>query len=148
MIEIVKADRGRDEKARRKTAPKSGMLSSRPSAFASELASSISFDFEGPVEQLMADLKEQEREFLDKQSHYELEKYKALVKKILKIIIDEGLQTTSLKKKRRDMADYTIVNEINAKLTDMTAAVIKSNRAFNLLKTIEEIRGLILDLAS
>lgn len=148
MIEILKTDQSREDKTRRKKSGRADSLSTRRSDFASELSSSIAFDFEGPIDHLMDDLKNQEREFLEKQSHYELEKYKALVKKILKIIMDEGFETTSLKKKRRDKADHLIVNEINQKLTDMTDAVFKSNKAFNLLKTIEEVRGLILDLSS
>ena len=65
---------------------------------------------------------------------------------ILKMIMDESFSTVTLKRMRRDRADYTIVQKINTRLDEITSAITKNNRAFDLMKTIEEIRGLLLDL--
>ena len=148
MIEIIKTDKGREDKTRTGKTGKHRSISGSRTDFASELSSAITFEFEGSIDQLMNDLREQEKRFLDMQSAYELERYKALVKQILKAVLDEGFQTATLKKKRRDRADYLIVRDIDQRLSDMTIAVVRSNKAFDLLKTIEEIRGLLLDLAS
>jgi len=42
--------------------------------------------------------------------------------------------------------DFAIVEEIDSKLLALSEAVTRNNKAFDLLKTVEEIRGLLLDL--
>lgn len=148
MIEITRPDQKRDDKSRKKIGKHSGAKPVGGSQFASQLSSAILFDFDGSIEELLFELKDQEREFLDKQSPYELARYKSLVQKILKVILEEGFETAEFARKRRDRADFRVITEINEKLAQISEAVVKSNKAFNLLKSVEEIRGLILDFIS
>lgn len=146
MIEITGARTRKDEKEK---ITKKGRLSSvkhGSKTFSSELQKTMAIDIEGTIDELMQDLKDQEKRFLDLQSEYELIRYKALVQKIIKQILAEGLQEKTLKRKKKNWGDYVIIEKINTKLLDLTDAITKQNKAFDLLKTIEEIRGLILDL--
>ncbi|HNW27498.1 MAG TPA: DUF327 family protein [Spirochaetota bacterium] len=146
MIEITGARTRKDEKEK---ISKKGRLSSvkhGSKTFSSELHKTMALDIEGTIDELMEDLKDQEKRFLEKQNDHELLRYKALVQKIIKQIIAEGLQEKTLKRKKKNWGDYVIIEKINTKLLDLTSAITRQNKAFNLLKTIEEIRGLILDL--
>lgn len=146
MIEITGARTPKDEKDK---ITKKGKLSSVKhggKTFSSELQKTMAFDISGSIDELMEDLKDQEKRFLDTQSEYELLRYKALVQKIIKQILAEGLQEKTLKRNKKNWGDYVIIEKINTRLLDLTDAITRQNKAFNLLKTIEEIRGLILDL--
>lgn len=116
-------------------------------SFDTVLQEASSFDFMGAIDELVLELKEEEKRFLEKQTVYELNKYKAIIKKILKKILEEGFETKSLKRLRRDKSDFIIVKEIDDKLLQIAFEITdKANKGFNLLKAIEEIRGLIFDL--
>jgi uncharacterized protein YaaR (DUF327 family) len=148
MIEIPKTNTKNDTRTRRKSGGSAKISSVNSNRFASELTSAIHFDFPGSIDELMDELKDQEREFIDRQSLYELARYRQLVRKILDSILDEGFRTVTLKKRRADRADLSIVSDINKKLSDISDAITRSNKAFDLMKSIEEIRGLLLDLVS
>ena len=147
MIEKTSTDLKKDEKLKIKTKKRSAFSSSGLSkTFDASLQNALHFEFHDTIEGLMSDLGEQEKRFLDRQTPYELNRYKALVKDILKTILEGSLKVTPLKRQRRDRADFAIIEEINSKLLSMSDAVTRNNRAFDLLKTVEEIRGLLLDL--
>ncbi len=147
MIEKTSTDLKKDEKLRIKSKKRSALSSSGPSkTFDASLQNALHFEFHDTIEGLMSDLSEQEKRFLDRQTPYELNRYKALVKEILKTILEGSLRVTPLKRQRRDRADFAVIEEINSKLLAMSEAVTRNNRAFDLLKTVEEIRGLLLDL--
>jgi uncharacterized protein YaaR (DUF327 family) len=146
MIEITGARARKDEQEK---ITKKGKLSSVKrggKTFSSELQKTMADEFEGPIDKLMQDLKDQEKRFLEQQSEHEMNRYKALVQKVIKSILAEGLQERTLKRKKKNWGDYVIIEKINEKLLDLTTAITKQNKAFNLLKTMEEIRGLVLDL--
>jgi uncharacterized protein YaaR (DUF327 family) len=146
MIEITGARTRKDEQEK---ITKKGKLSSVKrggKTFSSELQKTMAEEFEGPIEKLMQDLKDQEKRFLEQQTEHEMNRYKALVQKIIKSILAESLQERTLKRKKKNWGDYIVIDKINEKLLDLTNAITKQNKAFNLLKTMEEIRGLILDL--
>ncbi len=145
MVYISSTTPHKDEKSKVKSRKKASSSSGVRGAFSASLQNTIEFNIRGTLDELLADLEEQERRFLDAQSVYELNRYKAVVQKILKLVLDEGFSTQTLKRKRSGRADYVIVNEINEKLNSISMQIAKST-AFSLLKTIEEIRGLILDL--
>jgi uncharacterized protein YaaR (DUF327 family) len=78
---------------------------------------------------------------------YYLNRYRSIVEKILKKILNEGFETQKLKRLRKDKADFIIVKKINDKLFELAREITsRNNKAFNLLRTIEEIRGLVFDL--
>ncbi|MFC1669248.1 DUF327 family protein [Spirochaetota bacterium] len=146
MIKITQTIPGQDNKTKVKGKKKMPKVGKGTSSFVAELENNIIDDFAGTIEELLDDLKDQEKRFLDKQSIYELKIYKRLIQKILKNIVGEAFDTKTLKKNRVKGKEHTIVDKINSKLLEITDAITKSNKAFNLLKSIEEIRGLILDL--
>lgn len=149
MIEIQKANLRRQAKSGIKSRKKSG-VGSVSSSFASELGKTVHAEFHGNIEELLGDLQEQEKRFLDQQSHYELERYKALVKKILKMILEKSFETRSLELTTRDKrlgrAEKSVIEKIDENLIKLSQMVTRSSDAFNFLKTIEEIRGLVFDL--
>ena len=150
MIEIPRADSKQQAREGIKTKVKSSSGGAKISTFSTELSNRITYEFNGTIEELMTDLKDQEKNFLDAQSLYELERYKALVKKILKMILDSGFKSRKLdltiREKRMGRAEKTVLDKIDENLIKLSQMITKSNDAFNLMKTIEEIRGLILDL--
>ncbi len=146
MIEITGARTRKDEKEKITKKGKLPSVKRGSKTFSSELQKTMAPDLEGTIEELLEDLKDQEKRFLETQSEYEMNKYKALIQKIIKSILDEGLREKTLKRKKKNWGDFVIIEKINTKILELTDAVIKQNKAFNLLKTIEEIRGLILDL--
>jgi len=150
MIEIPRADsrqQAREGIKARKKNLNSGMKISK---FTAELENRISLEFSGSIEELMTDLRDQEKRFLDLQSVYELEKYKALIKKILKMVLENGFESRKLdltnREKRMGRAEKTVIKKIDENLIKLSQMITRSSDAFDLLKTIEEIRGLIFDL--
>jgi len=150
MIEIPRTDSRQKprEGINAKTRASSG--GSKISKFTTELDNRISIEFHGSIEELMTDLQDQEKRFLDSQSLYELEKYKALIKKILKMILENGFESRRLdltsREKRMGKVEKTVIDKIDENLIKLAQMITRSSDAFGLLKTIEEIRGLILDL--
>lgn len=146
MIEKTSSDLKKEEKLKIKSRRSSPSASQSKESFRISLDDAIKFHFDGTFDELLDDLKDQEKRFLESQTIYELNRYKAVVKKILSMVLDDAMETKTLKRYRKDRSDFTIVDKINEKLMEISEAVIRNNKAFNLLKTIEEIRGLILDL--
>lgn len=148
MIEISSTGLGRSKSDLKSKKSSTGTVSK--AGFASKLSNAIESDFVAGIEDLMTDLSDQEKKFLDNQSLYELEKYKRLVKKILKLIVEEGFETKALKlsfrERRSGQSEKTVVKIIDEKLIEISEMITKSNEAFGLMKKIEEIRGLICDL--
>jgi uncharacterized protein YaaR (DUF327 family) len=150
MIEIPKINLRNQTREGVKTKIKGSSRGSNISTFSTELENRILFEFHGTLEKLMADLGNQEKRFLDAQSLYELEIYKALVKKILKMILDSSFKVRKFDRtyseEKKGLDEKTILDKIDENLIKLSQLITKSNEAFNLMKTIEEIRGLILDL--
>jgi len=150
MIEIPRTDSRQQAREGVKARTRASSGGSRISKFTTELDNRISIEFNGSIEELMTDLQDQEKRFLDSQSLYELEKYKALIKKILKMILENGFESRRLdltsREKRMGKAEKTVIDKIDENLIKLSQMITRSSDAFDLLKTIEEIRGLILDL--
>ena len=102
------------------------------------------------VDALLNDLRDQEKRFLDAQSQYELGKYKQLLQKVLRMLSSDNYQTQIITRPRRrgiEKEPYRIISLINEKVDELGRILVsKENKAFALLRTLEEIRGLILDL--
>lgn len=146
MIEITGTRGKRDEKERISKKGKLPHVSQGEKNFHAELHRTLALEIEGTLEELLEDLKDRERRFLEQQTEQEMLHYKALVQKIITTIIDEGLREKTLKRAKKNWGDYVIIEKINTRLLELTESITRGNKAFNLLKTIEEIRGLILDL--
>ena len=68
MIELPRTGTKREENNRLKIKKKPGNVLSKKKTFSSQLENSISFEFRGTLDELLADLDEQEKRFLDQQS--------------------------------------------------------------------------------
>ena len=137
----AKEQRRLDQKKTGKT------VSSGSSVFEASLSEAVAVDIERSVDALMNDLNGQERRFLDAQNLIELMKYKQLLQKVLKLIMSESFESATIQRRRRDRADFFIVRQINEKVDLLTRKVAShDNKAFDLMSSIEEIRGLLFDL--
>ena len=87
MLKIVSTTPKKEEHSKIKKKKRSGSVKQKASSFDTTLNTKIAFDFQGTIENLLNDLKEEERNFLDRQTIYELNRYKSLVQKILKTIL-------------------------------------------------------------
>jgi hypothetical protein len=150
MINIPRTDSRQQPREGIKAKTRASSGGSKISKFTTELDNRISIEFHGSIEELMTDLQDQEKRFLDSQSLYELEKYKALIKKILKMILENGFESRRLdltsREKRMGKVEKTVIDKIDENLIKLAQMITRSSDAFDLLKTIEEIRGLIFDL--
>lgn len=146
MIEVTKSTQKKYEKNKIKSKKKSSFVNRNNNTFQTELEKNIYDKIDGSIDELLDDLKDQERRFLHNQTYSESIKYKSLIKKILQTVLENGIKTQTLKRNRKDRADFTILKMIDDKLLDISRAITTSNKAFDLLKSIEEIRGLIFDL--
>ncbi|MDY6935326.1 MAG: DUF327 family protein [Spirochaetota bacterium] len=147
MINITSTNPKKNENTKIKTKKHSQQIKHKEATFKSALQSTFSSNFQGTIEDLLNDLREEEKRFIDNQSLNNLERYKGIVQQILKKILDKGFDTKTLRSCKRDRADFIIVQEINSQLIQISSAIThRTNSAFNLLKKIEEVRGLIFDL--
>ena len=147
MIESVHVGAHREDRPRVKSGKRQFDISGAPKSFETELATAVGAEIQGDLDQLMSDLTEQEKRFLDLQSEYELIKYKTLIGRILKVAIEENMQTRTVRT-RSDRIPYVLVESVNSKLSEITNAIMHNNKAFDLLKAIDEIHGLIVNLVS
>jgi uncharacterized protein YaaR (DUF327 family) len=145
LINVTSTNPKKEDNSRIKSKLKSQNIKSGKS-FDVVMHDRVAFEFEGAIDQLFNELKEEEKSFLQNQTLYYLNRYKSIVEQILKKILDEGFETAKLKRLRKDKADFIIINKINSRLFDIAKEITNKSRAFNLLKTVEEIRGLIFDL--
>ncbi len=133
-----------------RSAKKRGGTRGIDKSFSAELNASINETYLIGVEEMLSDLEQQERRFVDMQSLVELEKYKSMVKKILQFILNEGFENKSLRLsfKERSMSSMqkSIVETIDRNLVEISNLITKSSDGFALLKKIDEIRGLLFDL--
>ena len=95
MIEIPRSGLGRagnDLRARKRK----GVTSTGKTGFASELHDAVENECIAAIDDMLLELGVQEKRFIDLQSIIELEKYKIMIKKILKYILEEGFESRSL----------------------------------------------------
>ena len=146
-MEITPTNQRKDNKTKSKIKnKKKSSAVKEKTGFAAELNKNITIEIDGTIDELLNDLSNQEKNFLSEQSLYELTLYKKLIKTILDKVLEEGFTTKTLRRTRKDRANFTVIQDINTKLLEITNAITRQNKAFNLLKSIDEIRGLIFDL--
>lgn len=153
MMEINRVTDKRDDRSRVKKkqggASRAGSVSQRGISFADTLASAINFDFTGTIDELLVELKQQEQQFLNNPTIFEMSRYKAMVSRILKMALEQGAQTAEIRSSSwRGERISDIVKIVDAKILELQKTLIAGSPAFSLMKTMEEIRGLILDIIS
>jgi len=100
-------------------------------------------------QQLVKEIEEQGKILAESRSVEDWRKYKKLVKKLLDDVVKNGLQLSEqhgFNWSGRSRL-YKIVREVDKKLIDLTNAVLqKEKQGIDLLSTIGEIQGLIINI--
>jgi uncharacterized protein YaaR (DUF327 family) len=150
MIGISRADLKQQSRTEIRSKKKAGISGTAGTKFEAEVENAISSEYVGGIDELMTDLQDQEKRFLDSQSLYELERYRILVKKILRMILEQGFESQKLeptsREKRSGRAEKIIIKKIDENLVELSRMITVKSDAFGLMKKIGEIRGLIFDL--
>lgn len=97
---------------------------------------------------LWSDLPEIEKNLLDHPSSKNIKEYKTLVYKIAREILDRNVRVQTLKRKnsRGEWVELNLLEFLDMKLKKMAEIVFNpSLPAFHLLKTTEDIRGILID---
>lgn len=100
------------------------------------------------LNELWKQLPDLEKRFLNQPSHQHLTEYKVLVKNIVDSILKTNYKTFRAKLRgRNDHKLLTYVKVIDENLQILTHTMLSpANSAFSLLKQVEKIRGLLMDL--
>ncbi len=100
-------------------------------------------------QQLAKEIEEQGNILAESRSVEDLRKYKKLVKNLLDDVVKNGLQLSEQRGFNWSGRPrlYKVVKEIDQKLIDLTNAVLqKEQQSIDLLSTIGEIQGLIINI--
>lgn len=105
---------------------------------------------EPELHQLWLELPEVERKLIQSPLNEEiLEQYKQIVQKIARLLIEKNLKLETIRRKTSSGKEMLLsyVKVIDIKLHKMMLALqSKQNTAFEILRNLKEIRGLLLDL--
>lgn len=115
------------------------------SALVAQIVRSQKMDKAKTVEELMAELDDEEREFANAPSKERFESYRKTVKLLCSMLLNRGyrLQGWEDKRKRR----YEIVKTIDARLAQLYTGLLRRNQDVVIaLHLMGQIRGLIFDL--
>ncbi|MBU1106511.1 MAG: YaaR family protein [Candidatus Riflebacteria bacterium] len=104
--------------------------------------------FDGDMRELIGIVKERGEKFLRSPEEGLLNSYKESIRLFFKKLKDEFL---SLKeefgcRKDGEQKVYQLVDTSAAEVTDLTREALSSNKAMNLLTSLDDIRGLVLDV--
>lgn len=104
---------------------------------------------EPELHQLWLELPEVEKQLIRSPNEEILEQYKKIVQRIAKLLIEKNLKLETLKRRTATGKEILLsyVKIIDIKLHRMMLALqSKQNTAFEILRNLKEIRGLLLDL--
>jgi uncharacterized protein YaaR (DUF327 family) len=150
MIEITPHSASGDKKLDKKKGANASR--SKEANFDQVLSGVIEKETDRGIDALMNDLRDQERRFLDTQSLYEMQKYKNMLQKILQMAVSDSFKTKTFDRNRRGSVErvaFSVIKQINDKVDELARIFASSdNKAFALMKTLEDIRGLLCDLVN
>ena len=101
------------------------------------------------LNRLWKELPEIERDLLDQQSQENLERYRRIVSQIAKMTLKKNISFEKMKQRKRNgkVIELSVVKYIDERLQKMVLVLASpQNSAFSLLRNIEEIRGMLMDL--
>ena len=102
------------------------------------------------LNRLWKDLPQAERDLLDQQSQTNLEKYRKLIMQIAKTTIKKNTVLKKIRKKNKkgEWIELSVLSFIDKRLEDMVVILhSEQNSAFSILKAMEEIRGILVDIS-
>ncbi len=149
MIEIEKADARSTIKEKIKIKKKKGKIELKQSSFFDKFLEIQEVEgVKKELNELINEIDEKGREFVENPNLDTLRAYKSLVKGFLEIVINklykvkERMKKTYFKKKV-----YVIVETIDKKLEELTKYILnRESDRIKLLSLMDEIRGLLIDL--
>lgn len=98
------------------------------------------------LNQLMEEIDRAGKEFLSDTTLEHLKHYKSLIQTFLDTLIKKMFKVTNITSWRKHK-EYTLIEKINDRLEKLTCFVLeKEGQNINLLSTLDEIRGLLIDL--
>lgn len=104
---------------------------------------------ERDLHKLWQELPDTEKELLEHPSDRNLRRYRELVIKIARATLQQNTRVRKVRRRnsRGETVELSVVEFINARLQKMAETILHpQNSAFHLLKTVEEIRGVLLDV--
>ena len=138
----------KDKVDKRKKAANTGGLSPPPS-FVEELKAAVTEESvdDANFDALIGDVDTSGRELMAKQDEENLKKYKNAVKRFLTAAVKKAYRVKVVEGRGPNPKLYVHIEKIEAKLADLTREVLASQKnPLRLLSSIEELRGLLLDL--
>lgn len=115
------------------------------SALVSQIVQRRATDKPKTVEDLMAELDNDEREFADSPSRDRFETYRKTVKALCQMLINRGYRLQGWEDKRQRR--YEVVKTIDARLAQLYSGLLRRNQDVVIaLHLMGQIRGLIFDL--
>ncbi|EQA45212.1 PF03885 family protein [Leptospira broomii serovar Hurstbridge str. 5399] len=98
---------------------------------------------------LLRDLPDAERNFLKSPTYENLNVYKRIVQAILREVMDRNTSVETLRSRARGGSEkiYQLINTVDDKVQTLADFIIHpDNSTFDLMKRMEDIRGLLVDL--
>lgn len=98
---------------------------------------------------LLRDLPDAERNFLRSPTYANLEAYKRIVQGILKEVMDRNTSLETLRTRAKGGSEkvYQVVQIVDEKIQTLADFIVHpENSTFDLMKRMEDIRGLLVDL--
>jgi len=150
MIEIEKTERDKKnlavkrKKDKKKVSEHVNVVQSR---FYDELKLAETEDLHMEFENLVQGITQQGEKFYKNPTLQELKLYKSMIKKFLKYVTDRMFAVEQHTGGKWKQKIYTIAKVIDSKLEALTKLVVSQQADnINLLSTLDEIRGLLIDL--
>jgi uncharacterized protein YaaR (DUF327 family) len=138
----------KDKVDKRKKAGNTGSLSPPPS-FVEELNAAVTEESvtDANFDTLISDVDTSGKELMAKQDEKNLKKYKDAVKRFLTAAVRKAYRIKVVEGRGPNPKLYVHIEKIESKLDDLTREVLASQKnPLRLLSSIEELRGLLLDL--
>ncbi len=125
----------------------------KPSSFQNMMDEVLPPQKEGNIDlnKLWKELPDTERNLIQNYSQENLQKYKSIIVQIAKLTLSKNVKVEMMKRNRsnQDQVVQSVIKVIDERLQKMVTLMHSpQNSAFTILRSIEEIRGLLINLSS
>ena len=124
---------------------------SRPVSFLEQLNSATDQQVKGKLDNLLAEVDKQGKKLLDHMTIRELKKYKEVVKRFLGEAFKSSFKVKEQAgwDRRGKYKVFTLVEEIDKKMEELSSLLMEEHKdQLLILETLDEIRGMLLDIYS
>lgn len=123
----------------------------RPVSFLEQLNSAADQQVKGKLDNLLAEVDKQGKKLLDQMTIRELKKYKEVVKRFLGEAFKSSFKVKEQAgwDRRGKYKVFTLVEEIDKKMEQLSSLLMEEHKdQLLILETLDEIRGMLLDIYS